>query len=108
MRREKGSATVDEKSELTEVERRVLQEVDSHPCCTCTDIGERVFASCSTIGTVRNPQVWARPAGRVLHRLLAKGFVTRAWISHYSGDARPAWKITSEGWQALARAMHVK
>jgi hypothetical protein len=90
-------------TDLTAIERLVLVELEHRPDSTCTEIGDRVFASRSPAGASRRPQVWARPAGSVLHRLRLSGYAAWAW-NYAKDDGRRVWRITGEGSRALARA----
>ena len=44
---------------------------------SCTELGEHLWAK---RGPGVNRQSYARPAGKLIKRLLAKGLVVRAWV----------------------------
>ncbi len=59
---------------MTETEKKVLRFLAEFPGSTCTEVGEAVFARGNKARHVLR-QSYARPAGKVLKRLVALGHV---------------------------------
>lgn len=56
---------------MTEIEQAALRWIGSGPR-TCSELGSLLWGRMS-----RTPQSYARPAGRLLYRLLRRGLVVR-------------------------------
>ncbi len=76
---------------LSESEARALLALVKHVYMTCALLGEELWhrpgrANCSC--------PWARPAGAVVKKLCARGFVERHYVT---GDPRTLYKATRAG-----------
>ncbi len=76
---------------LTESEARALLVIVKHVYISCANLGEELWhkpgrANCSC--------PWARPAGAVVKKLRARGFVDRYRVD---GDSRTFYKATRIG-----------
>lgn len=60
---------------------------------TCTELGEHLW------GGKRSRQSYARPAGKVVSRLVAAGLASRAYP--------PGWRKRSPQWSATPRAVRM-
>ena len=78
---------------LSKTDSDVLSRLASLGPQSCTEIGEHVW------GGKRNRQCYARPAGRVLHRLKRAGLVDRYYDK---AQRRLVWETTVAGHLALS------
>lgn len=83
----------------TEADLRALQVLKAERGrLSCTQVGERLWGR-----PARSPQSWARPAGKVLRRLVEVGWVARSWPRPEVGSVA-TYTILPEGTKVLRRA----
>ena len=77
---------------LTDTERQALLFLSDPPAgYTATEVGEALWGR-----QHRMRQHFARPAGRVLHHLKARGLAVDSWVLSLGGGRRE-WRVTPEG-----------
>lgn len=72
---------------LSLVERKALETLADGPL-SCTELGERLFSSACQSNPPR--QAFARPAGKLLHRLQRLGLTDYRWYGR-GRDRRCKW-----------------
>lgn len=73
--------------------RKVIEELKGKPR-TCTEIGSLLWGK-----PYRKWQAYARPGGRILHRMKRMGLVEQ----YYDGRHFMLWKLTN-GWEKKLKA----
>lgn len=73
-------------SQLTNIEQRAIKLL-ARPM-TCTELGEALWGQ-----MWRNPQSYARPAGKIIRRLIAAGLVVRVYPAGWQERAAQYSKV---------------
>lgn len=72
----------DQRATVARCEKRVVSLLSSRPGLSCTEIGETLW------GGINKRQSYARPAGRIMKRLLNAGRVREHWEPRVNGPKR--------------------
>ena len=72
---------------MTNIEKEALEHLARRPR-TCSEIGSLLWGR-----PHRKPQAFARPGGRLLHRMKREGLVTQ----YYDGRHFFLWRLTPAG-----------
>ena len=77
---------------LSEAEARALLVIVKNVCITCANLGDYLWNTKRVAGNCSCP--YARPAGAIVKKLRARGFVERHRVA---GDGRTFYKATWRG-----------
>lgn len=73
----------DRKQAVTPIQWKVLRQLEKRGPQTCSSVGDMLWGN-----VFRHQQVWARPAGKILHSLQRKNLVESRMV-----DGLKLWQI---------------